>query len=85
MSDYRVVYIDADSGAQRDRITVEIERQCELNAREGWYLHQAVPDTLAGTTRGMWLIFEEGESEGEDSPEVLVAERIIGGEKDIDD
>jgi hypothetical protein len=77
MTDYRVVYLDAEADDDRAAISARVEKECDHAAREGWYLHDVVPDLLHGTTRGLWLVFGTGDDVPADAPAIATAEEIL--------
>jgi hypothetical protein len=81
MPDYRVIYVEATGGEDRELISVRIERQCNLSSAEGWLLYETIPDVESGTTRGVWLVFEvEDDDDDDDVREpgaVAEAEQIL--------
>ena len=81
-SDYHVVYIDIGTDEDRLEVAVRIERECDREAAEGWYLDETINDMVNGDTRGVWLVFTAEET-SEQSDVIAEAEEIIleGGEQ----
>jgi hypothetical protein len=79
MPDYRVIYVEATSGEDREVISVRIERQCNLLSAEGWLLYETIPDVESGTTRGVWLVFEVADDDDDvrEPGAVAEAEQIL--------
>lgn len=74
MNDYHVVYVEAAEGEERALIAVRIERQCNVNAAEGWLLYETILDVKAGTTVGVWLVFDAAEEDDDVRVEGAIAE-----------
>ena len=76
MTDYHVVHIDAvqERGAQTGG---RVERECNVAAREGWFLHSIVPELADGSTRGLWLVFATSDEEIGEGEAVATAAEIL--------
>jgi hypothetical protein len=77
MTDYHVIHLDVPAGEERAETSARIERECDHAAREGWYLSTVIPDVVAGTTRGLWLVFAAGEENMTEGAAVATVNEIL--------